>query len=256
MAEKSISTQRVDIIEKMVYEHIKSLGFKKHGRTLHRFVDGDISQLICFQNGCPVKGVFDILTINIGIRVPECYERKFVISEPLKKYYHDYECNIRNHLGNIVYGNDSYYELPENPEKIGLDIIEKIQIYVLPFFEELNNRDAILKKRREFSNFDLFNHLIVLEEAMIYGRKGDVALASKLFNEYYQEVLDEYNYKLEFGSKTYMYKGQQVTYLNTKTKQTETLTATEDGYLQLFNANRGHLSYLEDLANELGVILK
>ena len=83
---KISSTECVDIIEGIVYEHLKPLGFRKHGRTLHRFVEKDISQVINFQNGCPQKGVYDILWINIGIRVPECAEKKFVISEPMKKY--------------------------------------------------------------------------------------------------------------------------------------------------------------------------
>ena len=75
------STESVDIIEKIVYEYLKPLGFRKHGRTLHRFVDTDISQVVNFQNGCPSKGVYDILWVNIGIRVPECVERKFSIEK-------------------------------------------------------------------------------------------------------------------------------------------------------------------------------
>lgn len=42
------TTESVDIIEKMVYDVLKPLGFKKYGRTLHRFVDGDISQVVNF----------------------------------------------------------------------------------------------------------------------------------------------------------------------------------------------------------------
>lgn len=57
---KLTSTESVDIIEKIVYEYLKPLGFKKYGRTLHRFVDSDISQVVNLQNGCPSKGVYDI----------------------------------------------------------------------------------------------------------------------------------------------------------------------------------------------------
>ncbi len=38
------TTQMIDEIESAVYAHIKPYGFKKHGRTLHRFVSEDISQ--------------------------------------------------------------------------------------------------------------------------------------------------------------------------------------------------------------------
>ena len=124
------STESVDIIEKIVYEYLKPLGFRKHGRTLHRFVDTDISQVVNFQNGCPSKGVYDILWVNIGIRVPECVERKFKIEEPLKKYYHEYECNIRTRLGSLVDGKDTFYDLKKNPNKIGKDIVEHLKKYV------------------------------------------------------------------------------------------------------------------------------
>ena len=70
--DKQLDTKSiVDAIEKAVYAEVKSLGFKKHGRTLHRFVDGDISQVINFQVGCPSKSIYDILSVNIGIRVPD-----------------------------------------------------------------------------------------------------------------------------------------------------------------------------------------
>ena len=49
------STESVDIIEKIVYEYLEPLGFRKHGRTLHRFVDGDISQVVHLQNGARKK---------------------------------------------------------------------------------------------------------------------------------------------------------------------------------------------------------
>ena len=44
----SFVTQQIDYIESEVYKRIKPLGFRKHGRTLHRFVSGDISQVISF----------------------------------------------------------------------------------------------------------------------------------------------------------------------------------------------------------------
>lgn len=40
------TTQIVDEIEAAVYVHVRPYGFKKYGRTLHRFVSEDISQVI------------------------------------------------------------------------------------------------------------------------------------------------------------------------------------------------------------------
>ena len=56
---ESNTTQIVDEIEAAVYTHVKTYGFKKYGRTLHRFVSEDISQVIHFQSGMPVHGMGD-----------------------------------------------------------------------------------------------------------------------------------------------------------------------------------------------------
>lgn len=181
---------------------------------------------------------------------------QFRIEEPLKKYYHEYECNIRTRLGSLVDGKDTFYDLKKDPNKIGKDIVERLKKYVIPVFEILNSRDAILKHRKEYALFDQFNHrLILLEEAMIIGRRGDIAEATRLFNAYYQNALAEYNHALEKGTKTYLRKGDRMVYRNAKTEETETIIATKDGYVTTYRANKGHLSYLEDLAQELGIVL-
>lgn len=253
---KLTSKESVDIIEKIVYEYLKPLGFRKHGRTLHRFVDGDISQVVNFQNGCPSKGFSDILWINLGIRVPECVELKFSTEEPLKKYYHEYECNIRTRLGSLVDGTDTFYNLKKNPNKIGKDIVKRLKKHVIPVFDVLNSRDAILKHRLEYSPFDqINNHLILLEEAMIVGKKGSLSEAARLFNAYYQDALAEYNHDLEQGTKTYLKKGERIIYRNAKTNETETIIANKSGYITTYWANKEHLTYLEELAEELGIAI-
>ena len=250
------STESVDIIEKIVYEYMKPLGFRKHGRTLHRFVDGDISQVVNFQNGCPSKGIYDILWVNLGIRIPECFERKFVISKPLKKYYHEYECNIRTRLGSLVDGDDTFYNLKEDPCEISNDIVERLKKYAVPVFDVLNSRDAILKYRTEYESFDqMNNHLILLEEAMIAGRRGDLAEATRLFNAYYQNELTKYKHDLEYGTQIYLKKGEQMLYFNERTNKAETITATKSGYVTIYRTNIVHLTYLEELAQKLGIVI-
>lgn len=253
---KRSATESVDIIESIVYAYLKPLGFKKHGRTLHRFVDTDISQVVNFQTGCPAKGVHDILWVNLGIRVPECDLRKFEISEPLKNYYYEYECNLRARLGSIVDGKDTFYDLKKDPNKIAKNVVSRIEKYVMPIFDTLNSRDAILRHRTEYAHFDETNHhLILLEEAMILGRRGDIAEAERLFNAYYQKVLAKYQHALAHGTETYLRKGERLVYRNTKTGETETITAAKSGYVTAFNANNGHVTYLEALAKDLGIAL-
>lgn len=204
----------VDAVEAMVYAVVKPLGFRKFGRTLHRFVGGDISQVIHFQNGCPQQDVHDVLWVNLGIRVPECFERTFAPGKQ-KRYYHEYECNIRTRLGELADGRDAEYDLREDPEEIGKDVVEKLKLYVLPLYEKVTSRDAVLEYREELCTFDHMDYrrMADLQEAMIYGAVGDTEKAAERFGRYYR-------------------------------------SAAEDP------VNPGHLRYLEELAQKLGIRLE
>ena len=246
----------IDEIEAAVYAMVKPMGFRKHGRTLHRFVSGDISQVINFQCGQAIRGDNHLMWVNIGIRVPECDLRSFQPEDPLKKYYHEYDCTIRTRLGTVRGKAEAEYDLHKPTDKIIKDILSQLQTYVLPVFDILNSREAILEKRRDFPFFDTTNgHLILLEEAMIYGRLGNIEKATERFNMHYQNALEEYRHEYEHGEKMFLRKGQRVLYSNAKTSETETITATKTGFVTLYGASRQHLDYLENLANELGIEL-
>jgi len=176
----------LDNIEKSVYALVKPHGFSKHGRTLHRFVSGDISQVIHFQLGQSHLGYTHLLSVNIGIRIPECMLRSFNPEPEQKKYYPEYACNMRTRLGTVEGKEVAVYDFFSDREWIEQDIVRQIREYVLPAFEELNSREAILEKRRAYPNMDtLNNHLILLEEAMIYGRWGQLEKAQERLNQYY-----------------------------------------------------------------------
>ena len=218
----TLDTSKVlDVIEQAVYIAIKPYGFKKYGRTLHRFVSDDISQVINFQLGQAYRGETHLLFVNVGIRVPECMTRSFVTEETIKKYYHEYECNIRSRFGEIEGKKASCYNLRHSVDGIIADIMRQTQEFVMPVFEVLNSRDSILARRRDYPQFDLLNnHLILLEEAMIYGRRGETEKAVETFKLYYHLC----------GS------GQ----LAQKDRQTI----------------QNHLHYLDELASELSIEIK
>lgn len=176
----------LDGIEAAVYSLVKPYGFRKHGRTLHRFVSGDISQIIHFQLGQAYRGETHLLVVNVGIRVPECVNRQFSPEADPKKYYHEYDCNIRSRLGEIEGKAVSCYDLRQPVAPITDDILRQIETLVIPTFEIINSREVILTRRRDYPLFDSVNrHLILLEEAMIYGRQGDLEKARETFCLYY-----------------------------------------------------------------------
>ena len=124
------TTQIVDEIEAAVYEHIKPYGFKKHGRTLHRFVSEDISQVIHFQCGMPSHGMSGLLCVNLGIRIPECSERTFQPKTEKKKYY------------------------PELSAKISFP---KMEEEILKFWEEDNTFEKSVKNRDKAEEFVFYD---------------------------------------------------------------------------------------------------
>ena len=239
------TTQIVDEIEAAVYAHIKSYGFKKYGRTLHRFVSGDISQVINFQCGRSASPVSGHFCVNLGIRIPECSERTFQPQAEKKKYYHEYECTIRSRLGTVSGKQETWYDLRKKTDKTIKSIIEEIDQYVLPAYEVLNSRNAILAHRREYPLLDTMAHLIALEECMIYGHLGNIEKAKQLFEEYYQSAVDEYNDLMKNGHKQYLKKGERVVFMG------QDITAEKDGYVPLYGANHGHIEYLDELAVRL-----
>ena len=240
------TTQIVDKIELAVYEHIKPCGFKKHGRTLHRFVSEDISQVIHFQSGMPTHGMSGLLCVNLGIRIPECSERMFQPETEKKKYYHEYECTIRSRLGIVSGKKETWYDLHKKIDKIIKSIIDEIDQYVLPAYEALNSRNAILAHRKDYPLLDNMVNLVSLEECMIYGHLGDFEKAKELFELYYQSAVEEYNDLVKNGRKQYLQKGERVVYMG------QDITAEKDGYVTLYGANHGHIDYLDELAVSLG----
>ena len=234
----------LDEIEAAVYAHLKPLGFRKHGRTLHRFVSGDISQVVSFQVYRNMMEPSDKFCVNLGIRVPECAERKFQPSIE-KTYYQEQECTLRSRLGSVSGRKEAWFSLCDDPTQTVKAIIEELDYFVLPVYDVLCSREAILSKRPDYPHMDTMNrHLIVLEKCFIYGHLGDVEKAQEQFEQYYRLVLDE----LKNGTRVFLRKGQHMY------SDQRTVFADHDGYYTVFfsDAKRRHLEYLDQLAVELG----
>ena len=217
MRMKKIDNKRTaDIIESNVYERMKTEGFKRYGRTLHRFVEEDISQIIHFQLGR--DELAGRMCVNIGIRIPECEERAFNSEQDKRaKYYHEYECTMRSRLGEIKGKKETWYLLRGNTERVSKKILKEIINEVIPVFNILNCRHSILEHRREYPLFDTMSrHLILLHECMIYGHIGDIVQAKKKFDDYYH------------------------------------IYCKENGYVTVYGADDNHIRYLDELYTSLG----
>ena len=249
MNEKSDAAMCIDEIEAAVYVQLKPLGFRKYGRTLHRFVSGDLSQVIHFQCGLPSTGHAQQMWVNLGIRIPECDERTFFPS-PLKRCYHEYNCTLRSRLGCIDGMEELCFDLQERPAQLLNQILPDVLTKVLPVYDVLSSREAILAHRRDYPHFDITGQqIILLDEAMIYGHLGELEKAQALFAQYYLNAVRTYQHDKVHGKQIYLQKGERVICHG------QDITADKSGYFTIRSADDGHVRYLAGLAEMLGLSL-
>ncbi len=180
------ATAALNTVQASAYEMLKPHGFRKHGRLFHRFVEGDISQVVEIQRGQAYREETHLFWVNVGIRVPECQLRSFAPGENTKKYYHEYECNMRWTLGEESKRKTGVYNLRKPLEPMIEDILHRLEGSALPMFEVLCSRDAILEKRTAYPQ--LWPNHPLLDSALIYGRRGEVDQAMKQLLAYGCEV--------------------------------------------------------------------
>lgn len=150
-------------------------------------------------------------------------------------------------MGIVSGKNETWYNLRKNTAKITDSIISETDKYVLPAYEVLNSREAILAHRKDYPLLDNMSSLILLEECMIYGHLGNIEKAKELFELYYQSAVNEYNDLVKNGRKQYLKKGERVVFMG------QDITAEKDGYVTLYGASHGHIDYLDNLAVSLGL---
>lgn len=180
------ATAALDTVQAEMFSLLKPYGFRKHGRLFHRFVDGDISQVVEIQRGQAYREETHLFWINIGIRVPECVLKSFRPEANAKKYYHEYQCNMRWTLGEQSKKKTGEYNLRKPLEPMIADIKAKLETVVVHVFEVLNSRDAIMAKQHRYSQF-LSSHPL-FDCAMICGCRGEIQRAIELLLDYGCEV--------------------------------------------------------------------
>lgn len=180
------ATKALDEVQAAVYALLKPHGFRKHGRLFHRFVEGDISQVVELQRGQAYREETHLFWVNVGIRVPECELRSFAPEANAKKYYHEWQCNLRWTVGERSKKKTGEYNLRKPIGPIIEDILTRLNTSVLPMFDTLSSRDAILEKRMNYPQ--LWPQDMLLDNALIHGRRGDLDKAMELLLAYGCEV--------------------------------------------------------------------
>jgi hypothetical protein len=184
----------LDIVEKDVFAKLKPLGFKKNGRTFNRRLDDGIIQVINFQSGqYPIGQGYEIpglrenlygkFVVNLGVCVESLY--KFQSPTENKKYYKEYDCQIRARLGTLLTGQDYWWTITNDNKKITQEIIEGLETKAFHWFSGLDTKEKIISNNGQLP-YDATPRA-KLDIALIVWF-DDKVKGSELFKEYYRHI--------------------------------------------------------------------
>jgi Domain of unknown function (DUF4304) len=182
---------QLDIVEKDVFVKLKPLGFKKNGGTFNRQLDDGIIQVINFQSGqYPIgqghempglrENLYGKFVVNLGVCIESLY--KFQSPTENKKYYKEYDCQIRNRLGTLLTGQDYWWTITDDNTKITQEIIEGLETKAFDWFSGLDTKEKIISNNGQLP-YDATPRA-KLDIALIVWF-DDKVKGSELFKDYY-----------------------------------------------------------------------
>ncbi len=202
MTNKIDFKKTLDEIQKLVHSELKADGFKKKGRTHNKTLENGIIQVVNFQmakyefdSTVEIPGIrtnlYGNFAVNIGVFVPELYESTF--NRKPKAFIQEYDCEIRVRLSDRVKGEEIWFSLSSDYEKIAEFIIQALKSDVKKWFNRFSNRNKIVVELTE-SNEMMFSPREKLCGAIIelgINRKN----GERILNEYYNSIEGRKNHK-------------------------------------------------------------
>lgn len=149
---RSPYVQALDQVQKALAAFLKPLGFRKKGRTFNRPVGDGLIQVVNLQMGQFPIGDYVIpgireshygrFTINLGVALPAA--RALESGRELAAFIQEYECEIRERLTHLAFGEDSWFDLDHQVDKTSTDVVRYMDLLGVPFLEEFESYEAVL----------------------------------------------------------------------------------------------------------------
>jgi hypothetical protein len=154
---KSSQVAAVDSVERTLHAKLKTLGFKKKGRTFNRPSEDGVVQVINIQMGSYdppgttyIPGLRENLygwfTVNLGIYVPEVARYR---GGEAKDFVREYQCCIRDRLGPLGPEKTELWWRNDAAAEMLPDLLVRIDRDGLPFLARFGSRNAILRELDE-----------------------------------------------------------------------------------------------------------
>lgn len=149
---KSTFVAALDQVQKPTTAVLKALGFKKRGRTYNRAVGDGLVHVVSFQMGeFPIgdyvvpglrESYYGRFTVNLGVMVPAV--SKLEDGHGPRGFVHESECEIRERLGVLAYGEDTWWDLDHQVATTAKQVVEFLDSLGLPFLDQFENHASIL----------------------------------------------------------------------------------------------------------------
>lgn len=185
---------QLDIIEKEVYAKFKPLGFKKNGRTFNRRLEEGIIQVINFQSGqYPIgenyvvpglrENLYGKFVVNLGVCIESLY--KFQSPSESKNFYKEYDCQIRDRLGTLLTGQDYWWTITEDNQKVIEEIIIGFETKGLEWFSGVDTKKKVISN---YANLPYNSSPRTKLDIALIVWFDDKEKGSELFREYYNSI--------------------------------------------------------------------
>ncbi len=178
-------------MKNIVYPFFKELEFKKNGNVFNKKTD-ELTQVVNIQKSRWNHQDNVSFTFNIGFFVAKIYTENG--NNEVPKFIREYDCQIRIRLGQVVKGNDYWYELNNNikKESLQMEIHSHLNNYLKPFLE--TNTDLISLKDLILNDENINLTTGEISKIQIFIKVGEMEKAKTLLNKAYSNALNPEDY--------------------------------------------------------------
>ena len=187
-----------DIVS-LIHPTLKSFGFRKRRHTFNRAAEKGLIHVVNFQMGQyefdvdEIPGlrpkVYGLFTVNLGVYLEECH-RAYFSDRPAPSFPHEYECEIRWRLGDLIPSpNEAWWPLSLPEPEVASSMSELLARYGIQQMDALATRSDVLAYLLDPADRIGRNQRARLSAAVILYRLGRVAEAESVIGDYYEDAV-------------------------------------------------------------------
>jgi hypothetical protein len=180
---KSLFAQNLDLVQRGVHSFLRSVGFRKKGRSHNRLTKGRLRHVITFQLS-KYAMIDGQMAVNLGVLIPCVFEAEW--QRPPPDVVREYHCTIRSRLGALSPDEDNWFHLGGDTDALARTLIDLFSRSGLPFFDHFQSYEDVLAHYNTHGDLPFQGAArATLEAALIANHLGQKELSQSLFAKAY-----------------------------------------------------------------------